>query len=430
MSTETIEERAKALAENLLKLLSQSGYMYSFGHTIAAQLNQSITNAILSALTEEGRRCESRVDVAGKVSLRHQYVLGFAFTAALERLVLIRKAKPAWQRGKLNGVGGKIEDESKYIAMVREFKEETGLSTTGQQWSYFCRMEGKDFEVHCFTTVADIHGCATQEAEPVEIVLVDEIKHLHKEMIENLPWLIHLAKDHLEDDRPFFTVAAYDEPDALSPVQDAEAGTGQTEGHEASGQESVAPTAGANPATGAGCPRCEKMEDALKRNNNTVEFLLKERDTLKARLATMETMVRRFIPDEWAGLSLPYGLAGLVARCVELEKDWKVCKEGEEANAHELCTLENMLVGNQEFTDKGVFIDKHKQTVERIRDLIAAEGELGDAKERIHSLCGQLNTAEGALQQAEKALDCPIGDVAQVAAALTAIKALGKEKGC
>jgi 8-oxo-dGTP diphosphatase len=139
-----------------------------------------------------------------------EYVLGFMFSAAFDRVALIRKNKPDWQRGKLNGIGGKIESESKYLAMIREFKEECGYQTHREQWDYYCRMEGNGFTVHCFATVGDLSMCKTCESEKVEIVYV---KHLLTErMIENLPWLIHLAIDYLEDRRPLFTVAAYDQP--------------------------------------------------------------------------------------------------------------------------------------------------------------------------------------------------------------------------
>ncbi len=37
------------------------------------------------------------------------YVLGFAFDEDYEWVALIKKNRPQWQAGKLNGVGGKIE---------------------------------------------------------------------------------------------------------------------------------------------------------------------------------------------------------------------------------------------------------------------------------------------------------------------------------
>jgi len=46
------------------------------------------------------------------------YCLGFAFYRSRRKVVLIRKTKPDWQRGKLNGVGGKIEAEGTAVASI------------------------------------------------------------------------------------------------------------------------------------------------------------------------------------------------------------------------------------------------------------------------------------------------------------------------
>lgn len=49
------------------------------------------------------------------------YVAGFMFNEDRTRVALIEKQKPDWQRGKLNGIGGKIEDdESPVEAMTSE----------------------------------------------------------------------------------------------------------------------------------------------------------------------------------------------------------------------------------------------------------------------------------------------------------------------
>jgi 8-oxo-dGTP diphosphatase len=56
-----------------------------------------------------------------------RYVLGFCFDFGYHNVLLIEKSHPAWQAGKLNGIGGKIEEgESPSKAMAREFREETG----------------------------------------------------------------------------------------------------------------------------------------------------------------------------------------------------------------------------------------------------------------------------------------------------------------
>jgi len=62
---------------------------------------------------------------------KHRYVLGFMFDRDYAEVALILKNRPAWQAGKWNGIGGKIEgDETPHAAMVREFTEETYLVGT------------------------------------------------------------------------------------------------------------------------------------------------------------------------------------------------------------------------------------------------------------------------------------------------------------
>lgn len=144
------------------------------------------------------------------------YVCGFMFSRGWSQLALIRKAKPAWQRGKLNGIGGKIEDgESPMDAMLREFKEETGHQTRRADWNYFLRMAGVNdggegnFQVDFFACTGDLRALQTTEAEKLEIINTQDVFPLRSDMIENLPWLIGLALDHMNDGRPTFTECRY-----------------------------------------------------------------------------------------------------------------------------------------------------------------------------------------------------------------------------
>jgi hypothetical protein len=61
-----------------------------------------------------------------KPPVKDRYVLGFVFSEDSSRVLLVWKNRPAWQAGKLNGIGGKIEaGETPLQAMQREFREET-----------------------------------------------------------------------------------------------------------------------------------------------------------------------------------------------------------------------------------------------------------------------------------------------------------------
>lgn len=144
------------------------------------------------------------------------YVAGFMFNHALSQVALIRKTKPEWQRGKLNGVGGKVEaGENAAEAMVREFREETGVQTTVDDWRYFMLMHGNNdggqgaFRVAFFVTIGDLWNLRTMEAEQIECVSLQEVGPLRTDMIDNLTWLIPLALDFLHDGRPGFVEAIY-----------------------------------------------------------------------------------------------------------------------------------------------------------------------------------------------------------------------------
>lgn len=83
------------------------------------------------------------------------YALGFCFLdKSLDKLVLIKKKRPSWMNGFLNGIGGSVEsEESPRAAMIREFKEETGVLV--KNWSYFGVLtnETDGARIHLFTAI-------------------------------------------------------------------------------------------------------------------------------------------------------------------------------------------------------------------------------------------------------------------------------------
>lgn len=124
-----------------------------------------------------------------------KYVLGFAFNTARTQVALIEKNRPAWQAGKLNGIGGHVEPNEENIeAMVREFQEETGTPWTwNEDWQHFATMQGLDWVVYCFfTTEVDFTLLRTMTDEKVWTIRVDQ---LPPNTLMNLRWLIPLALD-------------------------------------------------------------------------------------------------------------------------------------------------------------------------------------------------------------------------------------------
>jgi ADP-ribose pyrophosphatase YjhB (NUDIX family) len=94
---------------------------------------------VVLALARIARIAEVVVAKVAEVAVNHfhvkklitmdEYVLIYPKAVNLKKeLVLVRKNKPAWQKGKLNLPGGKIEAMEDYkTAALRELKEETGL---------------------------------------------------------------------------------------------------------------------------------------------------------------------------------------------------------------------------------------------------------------------------------------------------------------
>lgn len=132
-----------------------------------------------------------------------QYVLGFAFSRTRDVIALIEKQKPDWQKGKFNGIGGKIEpeDSSPRDAMIREFKEETGVQTFygGELgWNHFATMTfdddimGGKAVVYCFRMFSSqVYQCKTIESEQIKLFDLTGLAGLP--LIDNLPVLIPMA---------------------------------------------------------------------------------------------------------------------------------------------------------------------------------------------------------------------------------------------
>lgn len=121
-------------------------------------------------------------------------VCGFYFNEAKTSLVLIRKNRPDWQAGLLNGVGGKVEEgEFAIDAMVREFEEETGVRH--RDWESFCVLSDQvnGYDVHYYRAFGDVTKCTTTTDEAIELVMPGAVNTLG--VVHNLTWLVPMALD-------------------------------------------------------------------------------------------------------------------------------------------------------------------------------------------------------------------------------------------
>lgn len=124
---------------------------------------------------------------------KKEYVVGFMFGFDKEQVLLIRKNRPEWQAGKLNGIGGKVEkDELPYNAMMREFKEEAGVENT--TWTYFALLDGPDYKVYVYSS-CDPQAFDKAISKTDELVYrVDTNRLGEYGVVPNLHWLVPMAK--------------------------------------------------------------------------------------------------------------------------------------------------------------------------------------------------------------------------------------------
>jgi 8-oxo-dGTP diphosphatase len=127
-----------------------------------------------------------------------EYVCGFLFDPTFKTVALITKNKPDWQKGKLNGIGGKIEGvEIPNTTMQREFQEETGLLIDKYKWTPLAELRDGDAKIYFFySTSSKIEDVMSMEDEPIALYDVTAIPSLNT--IPNLAWLIPMCldKDH------------------------------------------------------------------------------------------------------------------------------------------------------------------------------------------------------------------------------------------
>lgn len=133
-----------------------------------------------------------------------RYAVGFAFSADRKFVALIEKQRPKWQAGKLNGIGGHMEEgEAFAVTQQREFWEETGVVIPANAWRAFASLIGIDWHVRCFVAYTDeIFNVRSMTDEPIRVLPVDKVMVLP--IIANLSYLIPLALDDEHIGVPMF----------------------------------------------------------------------------------------------------------------------------------------------------------------------------------------------------------------------------------
>lgn len=124
-----------------------------------------------------------------------KYSCGFAFEG--NKVALIVKNRPAFMVGKMNGIGGHVEEDESFLdCMVREFREEAGHHTDKNQWIPFAHLTGGRSEIVFFRTyLSEMDDLLeTRTDEPVVIVPVNTVNEFNA--MYNVPWLLRMAQSH------------------------------------------------------------------------------------------------------------------------------------------------------------------------------------------------------------------------------------------
>lgn len=129
------------------------------------------------------------------------YVVGFLFSEDLSEVLLIEKQRPAFQFGKLNGIGGGVDEgEDIYDAQVRELEEESGVKTKKEDWIHFADFVfGKGMKV-CFLVAKTIAKPRAKTMTDEEVAWVS-MKNLPENILSDIEPLLPLAKNILKKNR-------------------------------------------------------------------------------------------------------------------------------------------------------------------------------------------------------------------------------------
>lgn len=127
-----------------------------------------------------------------------KYTVGFLFTSDLSQVLLIHKIAPEWQKGKLNGLGGKMElNETPKKCFIREIKEESGIALSSRNVKKIGLLKGSEWRVFVF---AGIYNGATFEPKIHEKEKLEwfSVENLPSNCIPNLYWQIPFAYNELK----------------------------------------------------------------------------------------------------------------------------------------------------------------------------------------------------------------------------------------
>lgn len=139
-----------------------------------------------------------------RFKVQQRYVLGVLLDEDEKHVLVILKNRPAWQLGKLNCVGGKIEgDELPIAAMTREFLEETNYQ--GEElprWQYVGKrfreatydFQPTSYEMFIFVAHVDTRACENMSTDEPTFRIPLNLEVLQRRGVPGLAWVVDIAR--------------------------------------------------------------------------------------------------------------------------------------------------------------------------------------------------------------------------------------------
>ena len=122
--------------------------------------------------------------------MRKHYVLGLVFNYDHSEILLVEKLRPDWQKGRWNGIGGKIEEEeTPGDAMLRECGEETDHKYDFEHKILFTCPGGTVYVYAATGTGPHIRFTQVED----EKLQAHKLYNLPTTMMANMRWIIPLC---------------------------------------------------------------------------------------------------------------------------------------------------------------------------------------------------------------------------------------------
>lgn len=126
-----------------------------------------------------------------------KYVVGFLFNETGDEVALVRRNHPPSQDGKLNGVGGHVEDGETFDeAMRREALEEWGKPFGEVGWEHYEIVGGDDWQMYVYRAFDNIvYDVPSKDDTDQRINIYPADNTLeHYGIMANMRWLIPKAR--------------------------------------------------------------------------------------------------------------------------------------------------------------------------------------------------------------------------------------------